>query len=103
MLFMMIMTAPQNKASEVTKTFLKVVKTAPPPYLKSRGVYAAYGDEGYKWYNIIEIDDKHVSEGLTELMRRTVPFDDIEGLKIKMENLTTARAGIELQMELGRI
>jgi len=103
MLFMMIMTVPQNKAIEVTKTFLKVVETPPPPYLKSRGVYAAYGDEGYKWYNIIEIDDKHISEGLTELMKRTVPFDDIEGLKVKMETLVSTRAAIGLQMELGRI
>ena len=103
MLYMMIMTAPQNKAIDVTKTFLKVVETAPPPYLKSRGVYVTYGDEGYKWYNIIEIDDKHVSEGIAELLKRTVPFDDIEGVKIKMEILSTARAAIGLAMELGRI
>ena len=91
MLFMMVMTAPLNKAIEITKTFLKVVETEPPPYLKSRGVYVTYGDEGYKWYNIVEIDDKHISEGLTELMKRTVPFDDIEGVKVKLEILTRAR------------
>ena len=62
-----------------------------------------YGGKGYKYYNIVEIDDKHISEGLTELMRRTVPFDGIEGLKIKMEILATARAGIESGMELGII
>ena len=103
MLFMLIQTAPLNKAIEVTKTFLKVVEKPPPPYLKSRGVYMTYGDEGYKWYNIVEIDDKHVSEGLTELMRRLVPFDSIEGLKNKMENLVTVRAAIENAMKIGII
>jgi hypothetical protein len=101
--FMFIVTAPLDKGLDVAKTFLETVKTPPPPYLKSLGVYATYGDKGYKWYNIVEIDDKHVSEGLTELMKRTVPFDDIEGLKIKMEILTSMRTAIELQMELGKI
>jgi len=36
-------------------------------------------------------------------MKRTVPFDDIEGLKIEMENLISMRAAIELQTELGKI
>jgi len=103
MLFMLITTVPQNKAIELGKAFLKAVEKPPPPYLKSRGVYTAYGDEGYKYYNIVEIDDKHISEGLTELMRRTIPFDDIEGLKTRMEILVSVRAGMELQMELGRI
>jgi len=103
MFFMFTVTAPLDKGTEVAKTFLKAVETPPPPYLKSLGVYATYGDEGYKWYNIIEIDDEHVSEGLAELMKRTVPFDDIEGLKIQMENLISMRAAIELQMELRKI
>lgn len=103
MLCMLVTTAPQNKAIEVGKAFLKAVEKAPPPYLKSRGVYSTYGDEGYKWYNLVEIDDKHVSEGMTELMRRLVPFDDIEGLKTKMEILVSVRTGIEMLMELGRI
>jgi len=103
MFFMFTVTAPLGKGTEVAKTFLKAVKTPPPPYLKSLGVYATYGDEGYKWYNIVQIDDEHVSEGLDELMKRTVPFDDIEGLKIQMENLISMRAAIELQTELGKI
>jgi hypothetical protein len=92
LLLMFTVTAPLNKGVEVTKTFLKAVETPPPPYLRSRGVYATYDDEGYKWYNIVEIDDKHVSEGLTELMKRTVPFDSIDGLRIRMEILTSMRA-----------
>lgn len=103
MFFMFIVTAPLNKGLEVTKTFLKAVETPPPPYLKSLGVYTTYGGEGYKWYNLVEIDDEHISEGLAELMKRTVPFDDIEGLKIEMENLISMRAAIELQTELGKI
>lgn len=100
MFFMLIATAPLNKGSEFATTFLKVAGTPPPPYLKSRGVYVTYGDEGYKWYNIIEIDDEHISDGLTELMERTIPFDDIEGLKIEMESLTSMRDAIELTMKL---
>ena len=61
---MFIVTAPLAKGVEVTKTFLKAVETPPPPYLRSRGVYTTYGDDGYKWYNIVEIDDKHVSEDI---------------------------------------
>jgi KaiC/GvpD/RAD55 family RecA-like ATPase len=91
LLLMFTVTAPLHKGIEVTKTFLKAVETPPPPYLRSRGVYTTYDDEGYKWYNIVEIDDKRVSEGLTELMKRTVPFDSIEGLRIRMEILTSMR------------
>jgi len=93
---MFIVTAPLNKGIEVTKTFLKAVETPPPPYLRSRGVYTTYDDEGYRWYNIVEIDDQHVAEGFTELMKRTVPFDGIEGLKIKMEILTSMRTAVEI-------
>jgi hypothetical protein len=101
--YMFIATAPLNKGTEVAKAFLKAVETPPPPYLKSLGVYATYGDEGYKWYNLVEIDDDHTAEGLSELMKRTIPFDDVEGLKIKMENLISMRDSIELQMELSKV
>jgi len=95
-IFMFIVTAPLNRGVEVTKTFLKAVETPPPSYLRSRGVYTTYGDEGYVWYNIVEIDDKHVAEGLTEVMKRTVPFDGIEGLRIKMKILTPMRTAVEV-------
>lgn len=88
---MFIVTAPLDKGIEVTKTFLKAVENPPPPYLKSRGVYTTYGGIGYKWYNIIEIDDKRVSEGYTEIMKRTIPFDGIEGLRINVEILKSMR------------
>ena len=100
MLYMFVVTAPLNKGVEVAQAFLKAVETPPPPYLKSRGVYVTYGDKGYKWYNLIEIDDENVTEGLTEIMERTIPFDEIEGLKIKMENLISMRDSIELQRDL---
>lgn len=103
MFVMFTATAPLNKALEFTKAFLKTVETPRPPHLRSRGVYATYGDEGYKWYNIIEIDDEHISEGLAELMKRTVPFDSIGGLKIKMENLISMRDATELTMGLSEI
>ena len=103
MFYMFITTAPLNKGSEVAQAFLKAVETPPPPYLKSRGIYVTYGDEGYKWYNLVEIDDEHISEGLDELMKRTIPFDDVEGLKIKMESLISMRESIDLQRELSRV
>ncbi len=93
---MFIVTAPLSKGVEVTKTFLKTIEIQPPPYLKSRGVYTTYGDDGYKWYNIVEIDDKHVSEGFDEIMKRTVPFDGIEGLKIRVEILKSMRGAVEI-------
>ena len=96
-------TAPLNKAGDVARTFLKAVGTPPPPYLRSLGVYVTYGGKGYKWYNIVEIDDDHVPEGLNELSKRTIPFDDIEGLEIRMEYLTSMRTAIEVQMELSKI
>jgi len=96
MILMFNVTAPLNKGVEVTKTFLKTVETSPPPYLRSRGVYTTYSEEGYRWYNIVEIDDVHIHEGFTELMKRTVPFDSIEGLKINMEILTPMRAAVEV-------
>jgi KaiC/GvpD/RAD55 family RecA-like ATPase len=95
-ILMFIVTSPLDKGIEVTKTFLDAVKASPPPYLRSRGVYTTYGDEGYKWYNIVEIDDAHVSEGLTELHRRTVPFDCIEGLRIQMQVLTPMREAVDV-------
>lgn len=103
MFLMFVVTAPVTKGSEVASAFLSVVETPPPPYLKSRGVYVTYGDEGYKWYNLVEIDDEHVSEGMDELMRRTISFDDVEGLKVKMEVVVSMRDAIKLQMDLSRI
>jgi KaiC/GvpD/RAD55 family RecA-like ATPase len=91
LLLMFTVTAPLHKGIDVTRTFLKAVETPPPSYLRSRGVYTTYDEDGYKWYNIVEIDDKRVSEGLTELMKRTVPFDSIEGLRIRTEILTSMR------------
>ena len=70
MIIMFNVTSPLNKGVEVTKTFLKTVETSPPPYLRSRGVYTTYSEEGYRWYNIVEIDDVHIQEGFTELMKR---------------------------------
>ena len=90
-------TAPLSRGAEVTKTFLETAEIQPPPYLRSRGVYTTYGDEGYKWYNIVEIDDKHVSEGFTEIMKRTVPLDGIEGLKIRVEILKSMR-GVQVTL-----
>ena len=96
MILMFNVTSPLNKGVEVTRTFLKTVGTSPPPYLRSRGVYTTYSEEGYRWYNIVEIDDSHIQEGFTELMKRTVPFDSIEGLKINMEILTPMRTAVEV-------
>ena len=96
MFLMFTVTAPLSKGIDVTKTFLKAVETPPPPYLRSRGVYTTYGDEGYKWYNLVEVDDNKVSEGFTELMKRTVPFDGIEGLKVKVEILESMRTAVEV-------
>ncbi len=96
MILMFNVTSPLNKGVEVTKTFLKTVETSPPSYLRSRGIYTTYSEEGYRWYNIVEIDDLHIQEGFTELMKRTIPFDRIEGLKINMEILTPMRTAIEV-------
>ncbi len=100
---MVTMSAPLHKNDEVTKHFMKASQVTPPPYIKSLGVYATYGDEGYKYYNIIEIRDQNLAEGLKELIIRLMPFDNIEGFKIKIENLVKVRAGIELMRELGKL
>lgn len=95
-LYMVTTTYPLNKATEVMETFLKIAETKPPPYLKSRGFYNTYGGKGIKAYNIVEIEGAHIAEGATELQRRLIPFNSIEGLKITFETLMTVRDSIEL-------
>jgi len=40
---------------------------------------------------------------MTELTRRLVPFDDIEGLQTRIEILASVRTAIGLAMEMGRM
>jgi len=103
MLFMSTMTAPSHVNVKLAKKFIEVASEAPPPYLKSLGLYACYGGDGYKWYHIIEIDDDKVDVGMKELLKRSIPLDEIEGVKTTMEPLITVRQGFEAYTETGRL
>lgn len=80
-----------------------MVETRKPKFVKSLGLYVCHGDVGYKLYNIIETGDAHISEGLTELYRNLMLYDNIEGFKVKIELLYSMRTGVELWKEAGRI
>ncbi len=103
MRLMVTMVNPLHKVEDGIKTFLKMAETTKPQYTKSLGLYACHGDVGYKLYNIVEIDDDHISEGLTELYRNLMLYDNIEGFKVKVELLYSMRTGVELLKEAGRI
>ncbi|NVM54309.1 MAG: hypothetical protein HWN66_11460 [Candidatus Helarchaeota archaeon] len=103
MFVMITMEAPLDKAPEMTKVFLKLVQGKKSPHLKNRGVYGTHGDTGYKWYNIVEVDDANLEKGFIDMMKNLVPFDDIEGYKVKMELLMKARDAATVMMEAGKV
>lgn len=103
MRLMVTMENPLSRVEDGIKTFLKMVETQKPQYVKNLGLYVCHGDIGYKLYNIVEIGDDHISEGLTELYRNLMLYDNIEGFKVKIELLYSMRTGVELLKEAGRI
>ena len=96
MLFMLTETWPTESTAKVGKVGVEVLAKAPPPYVKTLGIYIATGGEGMKAYNMYAVEKGHVDEGYKELLKVYTPFFSIEGYKVTVEPLLTPEEALSL-------
>jgi len=94
---LLTMTYPNDKATELGKKYLELVKTPPPSYVKIEHIFAAtdpiYGIKGYVLY---EIEEDKLFKGLKEIAKRMGTFRDIEGWKYNIEPLLETKDALSL-------
>lgn len=96
MLFMVTETYPTKSSVEAGKVAVEAYTKAPPPYVKTTGLYLALGGDGIKSYAIYEIEKGHVDEGYKGLLKVYVPFFNIEGWKFAVEPLLPVKEALPL-------
>jgi len=96
MFFMMTETWPTKSTAAVGKIAVEVLAKAPPPHVKRLGIYIAAGGDGFKVYNLYEIEGGHVEEGIRELNKGLVPFYSVEGWKYTLEPLMTPEEALPM-------
>ena len=96
MLFMVTETWPTKSSAEAGKIAVEGLAKAPPPYVKTLGIYIAAGGDGMKAYNLYAVEKGHVDEGYKELMKVFVPYFSIEGYKLTVEPLLSVEEALPL-------
>jgi len=79
---------PPDKSIRVAKKFFEVMAKPLPPFLKR--LYTIGNskiDPGIKVLIIYEVDDARVTEGLIEITKQCVQFNDIEGFRYEIETM----------------
>jgi len=86
MFFMITITYPATRTSEVVQAFGKSVADPLPPFLRRLHVLtpAGAGEVGMKTYAIYESDKGKEYDALAELTKRMSLFFDIEGFKYQL-------------------
>jgi len=89
MLFLQIATFPPSKGMEVGKQGLKAMEVPVPPYIKVLGRWVTCaGQVGSKFYSLYEVEKGKVEEGFKWIQSSSIPFQSIEGMRLKVEILT---------------
>jgi len=96
MLFMVTHTYPTKSTAEVAKVAVEVLAKAPPPYVKTLGLYVTPGGDGMKAYNLYAVEKGHVDEGYNGVLKVFVPFFSIEGYKFTVEPLLSVEEALPL-------
>ena len=95
MFVMVTSTYPHDKAIEVGKAFIKTLETPLPSFVKFT-VYVCSTELGIKGYVLYEIEDAKLAEGLREVVKRHVTYQNIAGYRWKVETLLTAEEALPL-------
>ena len=94
---LLTMTYPNDKAQELGKKYLELIKSPPPSYLKISHIFAAtdplYGIKGYVLY---EIEDDKLFDGIKTIGKRMGAFRDIKGWKYNVEPLLEVKDALSL-------
>ena len=96
MLFMVTETYPTKSIAEAGKVAVEAYAKAPPPYVKTLGLYIAPGGDGVKSYALYEIEKGHVDEGYEALLKLYVPYFNIEGWKFAVEPVLSVKQALPL-------
>jgi len=96
MFFMMTETYPTKSIAEAGKVAVEAYTKAPPPHVKTLGLYIAPGGDGVKSYALYEIEKGHVDEGYKGLLKVYVPFFNIEGWKFAVEPVLSVEEALPL-------
>jgi len=96
-LVMLSFTVPLGKIDDFVKAFLSLVEKGqiPPSHVKVVGTYNWLDGEG-KLIQIIAIEKGYVDEGLKALNKLLFQYRNIEGLKIKMQPVSTLEEGLAM-------
>jgi hypothetical protein len=90
-------TYPPDKATQITKKFLKGAEKPLPSFIKPGHILTApAGKLGIKVLVIYDIDDAKFKEGVKEIAKRYVPFYDVEGFRYTFEVMMSTTEAIPL-------
>jgi len=88
-IFMQIATFPPSKGSDVGKAGMKAMQMPQPDYVKTIGQWVTCaGEPGTKFYSIYKVDKDKIEEGFKWIQSSSIPFENIEGMRTKVEILT---------------
>jgi hypothetical protein len=79
---------PPDKSVSVAKKFTEIMAKQLPPFMTR--LYTLGNskiDLGIKVISIFEVDDTKIKEGIIEITRQCVQFNDIEGFKYEIETM----------------
>ena len=95
MFVMVISTYPHDKATEVGKAFIKNMENPLPSFVKFV-VYVTSTELGIKGYVLYEIEDEKLAEGIREVVKRHVTYQNIVGYRWNIETLLTAEEALPM-------
>ena len=97
---MFIMTTviyPPDKAVKMAKKFIEATAKPLPPFIKRLHILSNVRvDVGMKIHGIYEVDDAKIKEGIIELGKYFMQFNDIEGCKYEIEPMLTVQEAMPL-------
>lgn len=89
MIFLQIATFPPSKGPEVGKAGVRAMQMSQPDYVKTIGQWVTCGGElGTKFYCVYEVEKGKIEEGFKWIQSMSIPFESIEGMRVKLEILT---------------
>ena len=80
---------PPSKQVEVDQVFTKLQQTAPPRFIKGRGLFQWGSRDGTEVISIFEMNNAKLYDGLLELSARMVEFNSIEGYRYDIRVVAT--------------
>ncbi len=79
---------PPDKSIRVAKKFTEIMARPLPPFMKRLYTFGnSKIDPGVKVLQLFEVDDAKVTEGIIEVTKQCVQFNEIEDFKYEIETM----------------